>query len=224
MDVEAATYWLGWVRLIQLIAVFLVAVGVVAEFAGEWISRPLEKFIDQARELQLAQLTKDAARLTTEGDLARKETAQAALQLEELRKQVAARHIKREQFVKILEGKPRLPVEIVFPRDDGEAFQLALEIRNALRAASWEVSDPFPFVAIDDPRLSKQPAMAMGGQPTGVTIAAYSLSPEEIQPPYIKEPPRPITPFTALFDALRDSLGTMYATAGHLNRPRLRTH
>jgi hypothetical protein len=63
VDVAAATYWLGWVRLIQLIAVFLVAIGVVAEFAGEWISRPLEKTIDDARELELARLNNETARL-----------------------------------------------------------------------------------------------------------------------------------------------------------------
>jgi hypothetical protein len=63
VDVEAATYWLGWVRSIQLIAVFLVAIGVVAEFGGEWISRPLEKTIDDARELELARLNNETARL-----------------------------------------------------------------------------------------------------------------------------------------------------------------
>ena len=52
MDVAAATYWLGWVRLIQLIAVFLVAIGVVAEFAGEWISRPLDVYKRQDVGLQ----------------------------------------------------------------------------------------------------------------------------------------------------------------------------
>jgi hypothetical protein len=57
VDADAATYWLGWLRVAQLVAVFLVAIGVAAEFAGEWISRPLEKIVNDARELQIAQLT-----------------------------------------------------------------------------------------------------------------------------------------------------------------------
>jgi hypothetical protein len=61
MDAETATYWLGWLRLVQLIAVFLVAVGVVAEFAGEWIGRPLEKIIDDSREKQIEELKHDTA-------------------------------------------------------------------------------------------------------------------------------------------------------------------
>jgi hypothetical protein len=75
MEVEAAAYWLGWVRLAQLVAVFLVAVGVVAEFAGEWISRPLERVIDDAREFKFTQLKKEAdeaniARLRLEKEMA----------------------------------------------------------------------------------------------------------------------------------------------------------
>jgi hypothetical protein len=60
VEVEAATYWLTWVRFGQLIAVFLVAIGVVAEFAGEYLSRKLEIPIDAAREEKLAALTAEA--------------------------------------------------------------------------------------------------------------------------------------------------------------------
>jgi len=63
MGAEVATYWLSWIRLVQLIAVLLVAVGVVAEFASEWLSRPLEKVIDAARELRIAELNNETARL-----------------------------------------------------------------------------------------------------------------------------------------------------------------
>jgi hypothetical protein len=77
VDVEAATYWIGWVRLVQLVAVFLVAIGVAAEFAGEWIGRPLEKIIDDARELHMTQLTNDTARLSAEAESARSAIATA---------------------------------------------------------------------------------------------------------------------------------------------------
>jgi soluble cytochrome b562 len=71
VDAETAMYWLGWIRLAQLIAVFLVAVGVVIEFAGEWVSRPLEKVIDRDRELQIAELTTETASLAADAEKSR---------------------------------------------------------------------------------------------------------------------------------------------------------
>jgi hypothetical protein len=53
VDAEAATYWLAWVRVGQLIAVFLVAIGVVAEFVGEYVSRKLEIPIEAASVMAL---------------------------------------------------------------------------------------------------------------------------------------------------------------------------
>jgi hypothetical protein len=50
---------------------------VVAEFACEWIGRPLEKIVDDARELEIKELTKETTRLKTEGDQARSAVADA---------------------------------------------------------------------------------------------------------------------------------------------------
>lgn len=60
-EIEATAYWLGWVNLIKLIAVFFVAVGVVLEFGAEFVGRPLERRIESVRELHITQLEKETA-------------------------------------------------------------------------------------------------------------------------------------------------------------------
>jgi hypothetical protein len=168
---------------------------------------------------RIASLNNQTARLSVEAETARKETAEARLQLEQLRKQAAARHIKRDEFVRLLEGKPKLPIEIMFAKDDGEAFLLALEIRDALKAAKWEAGEPFPIPVIMESDLAKLPStMAVGGQPTGVTLAAHSLSHEEIMS-VMPGQPKVTTPYTALRDALSSSLGSLNGSSGHRNRP-----
>src|ERR1700674_1657345 len=66
---------------------------------------------------------------------------EAALSQEQLRKQIGPRRIDSETFLKALEGKPKAPAEIMFSREDGEAFQLAIQIRNLLREAGWVVTE-----------------------------------------------------------------------------------
>jgi hypothetical protein len=96
-EIEAATYWLGWINLIKLVAFFIVAVGVVLEFGAELVGKPVERKIEAARELRIAELNNETARL---------------------RKQMAPRQFDGEAFKKSLEGKPKAPVEIMFPRED----------------------------------------------------------------------------------------------------------
>jgi len=49
---------LAWIERGQVIATFLVAIGVAAEFVGTFMSRPIQQRIDRARELEIAQLRK----------------------------------------------------------------------------------------------------------------------------------------------------------------------
>jgi hypothetical protein len=88
-EVISALSWISWFELLKRIGGFMVIAGVAIEVGGDWVSAPFHKIVDDARELQIVQLTRDAVRLTTEGDVARKETAEAKLQMEQLRKQWA---------------------------------------------------------------------------------------------------------------------------------------
>ena len=150
MDAETATYWLGWIRPIQLVAVFLVAVGVAAEFVGEWVGRPLEKIVEDARELHVAELTKDAKRLSSEAEAAKAAIAEANARAEserlervKLEAKIAPRRLSGEQkeaFVAALSGVPRVPptVAVVSRLMDAEGGDFADDISAALAAAGWK--------------------------------------------------------------------------------------
>jgi len=135
VNADVATYWLSWVRLIQLVAVFLVALGVAAEFAGEWISRPLEKIIDSARESEIARLNAQAKQLE-------KEAANARLDTEKLKTVVAWRTLSAEQnseLKNVLSQKPGA-VNLRWMDGDPEALFLAIQISQILQKAKWNVA------------------------------------------------------------------------------------
>jgi len=59
---------LAWINTGKNIAALLVAVGVAGEFAGDWISGPINCRIDAARQQEMARLT--AASDTQKNELA----------------------------------------------------------------------------------------------------------------------------------------------------------
>jgi flagellar basal body-associated protein FliL len=96
----------------------------------------------------------EAVGLTAKADIAKAHvsiaeadarTKEAEVKLEELRKQVGPRHLKSQEFIEALVGKPTLPVEIMFLKDDADAFTLSLEIRTALQMAGWPVQEPCQY-------------------------------------------------------------------------------
>jgi hypothetical protein len=174
MDAEAASYWLSWVRFGQLIAVFLVAIGVAAEFAGEYLSRSLERPIEAAREERLAKLTTEAEASRAAIAAANARTAEAELRLEQLRKNVEPRRVDQPVFLKLLEGQPKSRIEIVYVRDDADAFQLSHQILDAFKKASWDVEQPVPIKPFDTYPYSVIPSvMSARGQPRGVSIIKH---------------------------------------------------
>jgi hypothetical protein len=138
-------------------------------------------------------------------------TKEAELKLEQIRKQVAARHIHMDRFLKILKDRPKQPVEIMFVKDDGEAFGLATEIRGALHQAKWEASEPMPIPPTETARLANLPsAMGAGGQPSGVSVVARAIGQDDFR---VMDPDRE-SAFRSLSDALGDSIGHV---AGGIN-------
>jgi len=148
---------------------------------------------------------------------------EAELQLEKLRTQARPRHltIDGDAFIGALAGKPSAPVEIMFPKDDGEAFLLAIGLRDLLRKAKWETAEPIPVPPNDIPRLANQPSlMTAGGQPIGVTIAARADTQEEMKllgdGLKFGDDPEPNIPIRALNIALLKVLGSV---SGHIGGP-----
>src|SRR6266567_1771290 len=121
-ELESATYWLSWVERGQLVAAFLVALGVAMEFIGSWIGSRLHRTIEDARTAEVARLNNDTERLRAEAAKAseraalteetilaeRRLTARERWRLERVERAVFPRVITQEQrrfLVSELKGK-----------------------------------------------------------------------------------------------------------------------
>lgn len=202
-------------RIADMANIFFIGslvVGVVSTILIVWMASVKEHHWDQLRHESDERIAESNAR-----------QKEAELKLAELRKQVAARHLNVQEFAKSLNGMPKLPVEIMFPRDDGEAFQLALEIRDGLKLAKSGAGEPAPIPLPDIPQLARLPsAMSAGGQPSGVAVVAHWVTQEESDALMNRARGQPVTlatPFLALHDALLASLGSLSASGGHLSAP-----
>ena len=122
---------------------FLVAVGVAAEFIGEFASRPFERTIEMAREDQALKVTHETARLEAEAQLARAALANAtarALDAElALEKIKAPRVIGEEQRQRIIEKlKPFSGMHFDFAvRPDPEPQAFVEQLAATLQASGW---------------------------------------------------------------------------------------
>jgi hypothetical protein len=76
-DIEAATYWLGWIHAAKVTGAFFVAIGVAAEFLGDWVAKPYEDVIEAGRRADVSRLSQETLRLSTEAETARLSLAQA---------------------------------------------------------------------------------------------------------------------------------------------------
>jgi hypothetical protein len=141
-EVESAAYWLSWINVAKITGAFLVAIGVAAEFVGDWVAKPLEDRISAAREAELAKANENAA-------TARERTAQLEVTLEQeraarirLQKQSADRHIDDEQQAilskAIAAGPPNIRVFLTLLSDQ-EAAAFGEELARALQKAGASI-------------------------------------------------------------------------------------
>jgi len=157
----------------------------------------------------------EAAKAQAEIEEAKARQREAELKLEQLRERIRPRRINGAQFVKILEGKPKIPVEILFVRDDPDCFQLSMQIRDVLKQAKWDVKEPRAIESTDmTPRVAQYTStMGVGGQPHGVTVVMRATSQADFDREIEKDPlahDAPVdTPRKALLKALQDSLGSI---------------
>jgi hypothetical protein len=159
-ELISAAYWSSFWEWIGDKAFIVVVVALALEYlAGRW-AKPHREAIDHARELQVAQLQNDAVRLSKEGDAARAQiaeyqarTAEAELQLTKIRRQVGARKIEEDIFLKELDGHtPPKSVKIWFSEDAVDGGQLGLQLSSLLDKEKWNPSAPSRLPR-DDPRL-----------------------------------------------------------------------
>src|SRR5438552_15407042 len=165
-------------------------------------NKPLRKI--EAHESQLERQA--AAR-------AKKEAAEAQLalqkHLESVVKHQKDRELNSRNFVKLLEGKPKKAVELLYNPNDDEAYRFAMQIYKWLgvggdeKGAGWNVSPPKPIppnAGYQDLNFSNAPpGMRFGGSgsATGITFRARNISGDSDR----------ATPLGALVHAIGFSLG-----------------
>jgi hypothetical protein len=190
-----------WVLICAaVVAIFLAAEAAfgVAHWLNERQLRPLRAEQARLHELEIVGLNKQIAELNNE-------TAR-------LKKKMGPRSIDGDTFIKALEGKAKSPVEIMFPKENPEAFMLANQIRELLRIAKWEAAVPAPVPPTDIPRLANQPShMAAGAQPFGVAVVIRADTQEEFNR---SSDFKADTPMNALRDAFAKTLGDVAGYAG----------
>ncbi len=106
---------------------------------------------------------------------------ESELKLEQLRKEVGPRQLNRAAFLHALKDQPKAPVAILYLRDDPDSLEFAQEIENSLKAAKWIVISreviPTPSGIRAGPEIPI--TMSVGGQPSGITVVARSVSEKE---------------------------------------------
>jgi hypothetical protein len=168
-EVEAATYWLGWIKFAKNIGAFLVAVGVAAEFLGDFVAKPFEDKIDAARNEELAKLNNETAKLSADAESSRAAIADANARAMEAKLELARLTTPRtispeqkEQIVNAIRPFSATPFDI-FLQAEPEPLALMEQISEALVEAGWEWQGVPQIVALVRPGKPKVGLMTSTG-------------------------------------------------------------
>lgn len=130
VELASAASWLHWLTAIKYVGGALVVIGVAAELLGDWFSEPLQKKLDDARKLEIVQLTNEGQRLSKEAELLKNKNLS-------LQKALAPRLLEQKETAVPL--KPFSDVTFtVVSVPDPEARRLAGQIRVLLDMAGWK--------------------------------------------------------------------------------------
>jgi hypothetical protein len=126
-----------------------------------------------ARSLKRLQQISDetVASAKRASDEANQKAQEAMLELERLRKRFGPRYIDPEMFSKDIAGQPKLPVQILYLKDDPDSYSLSFQILSLLNRATWDVVVPTPIrpnPQFPSPLLPT--AFSVGAKISGVTI------------------------------------------------------
>jgi hypothetical protein len=149
MDKSSLEALIKWLEVWSAIFGVIVLIGVAGEsFFGIrllWNNWKLQR--SQAAESEA--LRAEIARLNND-------TVQAKLALKQLEAKTGQRFLNPQKFKEALEGKPKGTVELLFKRDDSEAYMFAVQIWKNLDEAGWNVNKPIPIPSGGgDPYFSK---------------------------------------------------------------------
>ena len=109
--------------------------------------------------------------------LSNERIAAAELETARLRKEFGPRNLDWNGFVSTLRGAAQVQLEILYVSDDSDSMELAQQIQLACSAAGWGMPPRNP---IQRPTGWSEPlAMAVDGQPKGVTVVSQHPTPAE---------------------------------------------
>lgn len=124
---------------------------------------------------------------------------------------VSQRKLDAARFLAALEGKPKAPVQILYTKDDRDAFQLALQFQSLLTSATWLVSDLKPISGSEAATLAGQPSYIASGEGfEGVAVAVRADSQREFA---LYDDRQANTPLNALLEAILETLGSVAINA-----------
>jgi hypothetical protein len=162
-SVVNAEYWLSWMPIVRNVAAALVAIGVVMEFAEGWVSEPLRKIVDDARNRQVAQLASDleASRAEVAGANARaaeatQKAAEATLELAKFKAPRTLTEAQQGAITDRLRGFGGTKYDAgIGPAADPEPLYLLRTIAASLTNAGWVQVQwtGNPSMAYDDPPM-----------------------------------------------------------------------
>lgn len=178
-----ATYWAPLLETIADIAFAIVIVALAVELVSGRIAKRFERQIDSAREVKIAELNNETARL---------------------RKQIAPRWINDEkEFLKSIEELPMATARLLYSSDDQGSLIFSMQLMRLLTQAGWTVSKPEPIPYTEVVKL-------VGILPASLGIVAPSISDDERKATLELGFGRPgvKSPYSVLVSALLSRLGS----------------
>ncbi len=161
-----------WKSIFDWAAVVLVGLTFIAG-AGALITG---RILSDRQSGQIRQFDTDLTAAKTGLAEQQERAAKAEGALRNLQLQVGWRWVNPTVFLEVLAGQPHGKVEILYLRNDPECFDVSIQLRQLLTQAGWKVErwDSIPEAEGGEPI-----AMAVDGQPSGITLVARSVTPEE---------------------------------------------
>jgi hypothetical protein len=119
----------------------------------------------------VVKLQRDEIRLSNE------RIATSELETARLKKELGPRNLNWNDFVMAIKGAAQVQLEILYVADDADSMELAQQIQLACSAAGWGMPPRSPIQRPAD--WSEPLAMAVDGQPKGVTVVSRYPTPAD---------------------------------------------
>jgi hypothetical protein len=144
-----AESWLSVIAVAKLVAAFLVVAGVAVEFGGDWVARPFEKIVREAREAELATLNQKTVRLSSEAEMARASIADASRNAAVANEKAAYANVRAANLEKEAAASNERAAEIMkatswrqLTSEQMSKLSAVLSTQSGKYVAAWIANDP----------------------------------------------------------------------------------